>query len=433
MEAGPPHKRVQSLISGPSLSPGLGQEVGSGVSASQQGYIRHWAEEANWPDDYFQQDSMSRLLARRKSTASLSRKRSESSLASSATPSDQKPREEKGTPYRSQGYRLLLERLGASYMVDCDLGATQASKDFCDQLLRTECDVPRNSLFHDDVLPTACRNLENKNEARVIQDISRLLVPSPETLAAFGFENVGHLVESVNEGWNNCITITNPRPQPDFSVGFKRPAFSDEQLEKLEPLIGDPFSLSYLAATYYLYFPFLSCETKCGTAALELADRQNAHSMTIAVRGLVELFRLVNREQEIDREILTYSVSHDHRMVKLYGHYAQIQGKSTKYYRHLIHSFDIAALDGKERWTTYKFITGVYRHSLTLLRRIASVVDELASPGDAGLEQQAELEASEPPGSGVSVREAGVQAITPDASTNMEQATGKRRKGKGKA
>jgi hypothetical protein len=48
-----------------------------------------------------------------------------------------------------------------------------------------------------------------------------------------------------------------------------------------------------------MYFPFLTCEVKCGAAALDVADQQNAHSMTIAVRGIVELFRLVKREKEL--------------------------------------------------------------------------------------------------------------------------------------
>jgi len=48
-------------------------------------------------------------------------------------------------------------------------------------------------------------------------------------------------------------------------------------------------------ATYYMYFPFLTCEVKCGASALDIADRQNAHSMALAVRGVVELFRLRKR------------------------------------------------------------------------------------------------------------------------------------------
>jgi len=50
---------------------------------------------------------------------------------------------------------------------------------------------------------------------------------------------------------------------------------------------------------YYMYFPFLTCEVKCSTAALDVTDRQNAHSMTLVVRGVVKLFRLIKREKEL--------------------------------------------------------------------------------------------------------------------------------------
>lgn len=45
---------------------------------------------------------------------------------------------------------------------------------------------------------------------------------------------------------------------------------------------------------------------KCGVAALDIANRQNAHSMTIAVRGVVELYKAVEREKELHREILAF-------------------------------------------------------------------------------------------------------------------------------
>jgi hypothetical protein len=70
--------------------------------------------------------------------------------------------------------------------------------------------------------------------------------------------------------------------------------------------------------TYYMYFPFLASEVKCG--ALDVADRQNAHSMAMAARGIIELFRLVNREDEINRQIISFSISHDHRSVRIYGY-----------------------------------------------------------------------------------------------------------------
>jgi hypothetical protein len=109
---------------------------------------------------------------------------------------------------------------------------------------------------------------------------------------------------------------------------FRRSAFTDDQLEKLKPFVRevtDTFT-SHFMATWQIYFPFLTCEVKCGAATLDIADRQNVHSMTIAVRGIVELYRLVKREKELHREIITLSISHDHRTVRIYGHYPVIDG-----------------------------------------------------------------------------------------------------------
>jgi hypothetical protein len=131
-------------------------------------------------------------------------------------------------------------------------------------------------------------------------------------------------------------------------------------------------------ATWQMYFPFLTCEVKCGAAALDVADRQNAHSMTLAVRGIVELFRLVRREKELHREILAFSISHDDSSVRIYSHYPVINGKDTAYYRHPIHKFDFTALDGKEKWTAYKFTKNVYDIWMPMhFKRICSVIDNL--------------------------------------------------------
>ena len=82
--------------------------------------------------------------------------------------------------------------------------------------------------------------------------------------------------------------------------------------------------------------------------------------MTLAVRGVVELFKLVKREKELHQEILAFSISHDYRTVRIYSHYAVIDGPKTTFYRYPIHTFDFTALDGKEKWTAYKFTKNVY-------------------------------------------------------------------------
>jgi hypothetical protein len=78
-----------------------------------------------------------------------------------------------------------------------------------------------------------------------------LIVPSAETLAIYGATHLNPLIESVNEGWNSAKPFYGPRPQPDYSVRFGRSAFTDDQLKKLKPFVGevpDTFT-SYFMAT----------------------------------------------------------------------------------------------------------------------------------------------------------------------------------------
>ncbi|KAI9798608.1 MAG: hypothetical protein M1825_005306 [Sarcosagium campestre] len=396
--------------------------------------IAHWAREGHWPRQYIEQDpNMEQLLAKKKSSSSLrSRKRSEPGSASSATPSDQRSREEKIAPYRDPRYKTLLETKG-SFMNESALVIIDESKDMISVMLSSQQAIPKETLFRDDLFKKTCRRVEDRNEARVIRDITPLVVPSAEVLAIYGASELDCLIESTNEGWNNSLPLTGTRPQPDYSVGFRRGTFTQGQLEKLSPFIGDFIAgdQSFFMATYQMYFPFLTCEVKCGAAALDIADRQNAHSMTLAVRAVVELFRLVGREEEIIRQILAFSISHDHRLVRLYGHYAVIQGKDTKYYRHPVRTFDFTELDGKDKWTAYCFTRNIYDIWMPAhLTRICSAIDKLPSHLDfdapslreTGLSQelesrhlsQSDVDSAREPDPQSSIADA--QGATPDTS-----------------
>jgi hypothetical protein len=214
----------------------------------------------------------------RKSVPSLRRKSSGSNLTASTTASDQRPRDEKTAAYKNPSYETLLETQGGFYMNEHELGISDRSKDLCRRMLEKKHAPPENTIFCDEVFDGACRKLRNKNEARIIQDIARLLVPSAETLATRGDKRFNVLAETVNEGWNNSIPVINARPQPDYAVGFGRSAFSNNHFSKLQPALGDPMCLSYFMATYYLHFPFLTCEVNCGATGLNIADQQNGHS-----------------------------------------------------------------------------------------------------------------------------------------------------------
>jgi hypothetical protein len=364
----------------------------------QKDPILYWTKTGHWPEGYSEQSdkNMSHLLVRQKSLGFLRRKQSapisvdpasiaaSSAAPSCTTPSDQKPREVKSAPYQDPRYELLLSTKG-SFMEKSELDITQKSKKSYLNLLDAKQTVPKDSLFRDNLFEQTFQKIQDRNETRVIRDISILVVPSAETLTTYGAEHLKILIESTNEGWNNSIPLTGTRPQPDYSVGFRREAFTKEQLDKLAPFIGNFISgdQSYFMATYYMYFPFLTCEVKCSAAALDFADRQNAHSMTLAVRATVELFRLAGRETEIHREILAFSISHDHKSVRLYGHYPVIDGKDTKYYRHPIHGFSFTDLDGKEKWTAYKFTKNVYDVWMpSHFKRLCSAIDQIPADLD---------------------------------------------------
>jgi hypothetical protein len=107
------------------------------------------------------------------------------------------------------------------------------------------------------------------------------------------------------------------------------------------------------------------------------------------------LFRLVGREMELHRQIFAFSISHDHRSVRIYGQYPVIKGNDTTYYRHPIHEFSFQALDGKEKWTTYKFTKNVYEWMSAHSKQLCSATDEVPLDIDFGVPQL-------PEGSGLS-------------------------------
>ncbi|KFY16289.1 hypothetical protein V491_05374 [Pseudogymnoascus sp. VKM F-3775] len=356
----------------------------SGVDTNETNPTKFWARKRELAKELFQQDDQTMEDLEQQDVWD----GHESLTTISATPSDHTlSREAKSDPYRDERYEYFLASKG-SFMRTSELGITDAGRSLCRTLLEEEQPVSQESLFRDDIFIKTYENLQTKNEAKVIQDIARLIVSSGETLAMLGSRHLRILVESVNQGWDNSIPISHPRPQPDYAVGFRREAFTEDQLERLQPFVGETTGTSFFMATYYMYFPFLTCEVKCSATALNVADRQNAHSMTMAVRGIVELFRLAKREKELHREILAFSVSHDDQMVRIYGHYPIIDGENTTFYRHQIHSFSFTALDGRERSTAYRFTKNVYDIWMpTHFKRMCSIIDELPSDIDFGVPQ----------------------------------------------
>jgi hypothetical protein len=366
--------------------------------------IEFWSENGTWPTDE-EEATMDRFRElvndARARKRSLSRKRSNASLSSETTPTQiagSLSRDQKCAPYKHPLFERQLKDNG-SFMDEHELSITAESENLCQKLLNGPQPVPQHTLFSDDGLfKRTCRRMKGENEAKVVDTISRHIFPSAEILADKGTKHLAILRETINACWVNSEPFiyppssgfgsrSGPRPQPDFGLGFDRDAFTAEQLQKLQPFLGDVLTdYSLFAVTYQMYFPCLTCEVKCGDGGLDVADRQNAYTQSIILRGLHTLFQLVGREQELDREINGFSISHNDEDVRIWGHYAVIDGKDVKFYRHLISKFVFAPSgEGDQRWKAYKFVKNVYDLWLPKhFERICSAIDLL--PADLNFE-----------------------------------------------
>ncbi len=69
-----------------------------------------------------------------------------------------------------------------------------------------------------------------------------------------------------------------------------------------------------------------------------------------------------------------------------------IDGEETKIYRYLIRTFDFTELDGKEKWTAYKFTKNVYDAWVPEhLQRISSAVNQIPEGINFNVSQSSEL------------------------------------------
>jgi len=104
---------------------------------------------------------MSKSLTRKRSTSSLSKHELNISGVSL--------REGKNLVVRSSRYQQILEFVSI-YMgqPESHLRSTQTDKALCQELLKKEQSVSKDSLFNDDLFESTCENIANRNEARVI-------------------------------------------------------------------------------------------------------------------------------------------------------------------------------------------------------------------------------------------------------------------------
>ena len=148
--------------------------------------------------------------------------------------------------------------------------------------------------------------------------------------------------------------------------------------------------------TNEIFFSFLTTEVKCDNKTLNIANWQNVHNAVVAANAVVELYKLISRQDELNRKIFIYSISHDNEIVKIYDHYALIKNDNILFYRYFIKKFDFISEDDQEKWTSYKFTKNVLSMFYSIHHeRICSVVDQLFNSKDFAVKffsQQSNLE-----------------------------------------
>lgn len=128
--------------------------------------------------------------------------------------------------------------------------------------------------------------------------------------------------------------------------------------------------------------------------------------------------------------------------MRIWGHYAVINGDNVKYYRYPIRKFDFTELDGKEKWTAYTFVRNIYDLWLPKhFERICDIVDML--PADLNFDVSKQGPESVSSRSGLSQQlesyglndeqvvpssQPSVQPITPDTTIGTESTKSKKKK-----
>lgn len=97
-----------------------------------------------------------------------------------------------------------------------------------------------------------------------------------------------------------------PRPKPNLVFGYLKAAFTLNKQRAINFLIKN-FCINYVMPIKSLIFLFLQLEFKCRTSSLLfVAKNQVVSTGTIAINALLELYKCILVEKNIDINILQY-------------------------------------------------------------------------------------------------------------------------------
>ncbi|KAJ5547488.1 hypothetical protein N7513_004722 [Penicillium frequentans] len=203
-------------------------------------------------------------------------------------------------------------------------------------------------------------------------------MPSAENQYIRGNQSLKDVIDGYNDPWLKTEPIYGPKPQPDHARGLRWSTFSEDQRRKLgiKPDEKSPYTVRE-----DMYFPYLTAEIKCGNQALDFADRQNMHSMCIALRAVISLCQAAGCTEEVHRRILGFSISHDLGGLRMYGYYPEIDDGKVSFYRWPVAQPNIWVKEN--RWICYQFVENLDREFLPIhTNRLMRILEEVPDPDE---------------------------------------------------
>ncbi|KAJ5752798.1 hypothetical protein N7520_009715 [Penicillium odoratum] len=320
---------------------------------------------------------MSQPPSKRSRSRSISTDRGRARSVSSDNSESSSARDTRSYAYRAVNYVTILETKGC-FMRQSSAGPVPEDIALCERLLSQPIEPPIGTMLEDEYITDFHIALQNRSEARLLVDLHPLIMPCAENQYIQGNKSLKDVIDGYNDPWLKTEPIYGPKPQPDHARGLRWSAFSETQRRKLgiKPDEKSPYTVRE-----DMYFPYLTAEIKCGNQALELADRQNMHSMCIALRAVVSLCQAAGCTEEVHRRILGFSISHELEGFRIYGYYPEIDDGKVSFYRWPVAQPNVWVKEN--RWTCYQFVENLDREFLPIhTHRLMRILEKISDPNE---------------------------------------------------
>ena len=228
------------------------------------------------------------------------------------------------TVYDARNYEHLLA-LHSVFMDDHGNACKDESWAMWEGLIQPPQPEVVNHPIDDDGFIDMVYALHNADSDEPIVYFSKYLCPSVSTIARQECRSHLRLLATRKQTtWHQARSIFGPLPCPTYTCGISKAAFDPCQIDSLKGFFDEAQAYNTrrwggICATSKCLFPFLTVEA--GLEDLERLQRKNAHSMGIALNGVISLFETAEMTNAVEGNIIAISIAHNHEEISIHGHY----------------------------------------------------------------------------------------------------------------